>query len=52
MRVSIDPAAVFQSNIPTVEGRLKIQGAGVPAETVLLKDVRQKEKFYFMVHEK
>ena len=38
--------------VETAEGPIRIQGAGVHADTAMLKDVRKNGKQYFMVHEK
>jgi hypothetical protein len=38
--------------VETADGPIQIQGAGVHADLALLKDVKSKERLYFMVHEK
>jgi hypothetical protein len=38
--------------VETDDGPIRIQGAGVHADLALLKNVKKKEKLYFMIHEK
>ena len=38
--------------VETADGSIQIQGAGVNSDLALLKDIKNKEKLYFIIHEK
>ena len=38
--------------VETATGPIKVQGVGVGADLVMLKDVREKGRLFFLIHEK
>ena len=38
--------------VETADGSIQTQGAGVHADLALLKDIKNKEKLHFIIHEK